>query len=303
MHNRRTASRRTPAEPVVNPVVPSAARLSALHLFPIKSCGGLAPPTAELAETGLDLDRAWMVVDPAGDMLTQRELPRMALIQPTLRHSELVLRAPGMLALHLQLDVVDSETRVRVWDDELKAWDMGALAAQWFTDFLGQPLRLVRFDPEVERLSSARWTGDIRALNQFADGYPLLVTNTASLADLNQRLAADGHAPVTMQRFRPNLVLDGLEAWDEDHLHEIDIDTGDGRVTLRLVKPCVRCSIPDVDPLTAETGTAVAQTLAAFRSDPRMNGGLTFGVNAVIVRGQGLRLAVGQPVELHHAFD
>ncbi len=279
------------------------ARLAALAIHPVKSCGVLAIDAAEISDTGLDLDRAWMVVDAHGEMLTQRELPRMALIKPTLRGGEIVLRAPGMLALHLKIDTVEAATRVRVWDDIVKAYDMGPLAAQWFSDFLGQALRLARFDPEEERPSSLEWTRGVKALNAFADGYPLLVANGASLADLNTRLAAAGHAPVTMDRFRPNLVLDGLEPWDEDHLHEIDIATDDGIATLRLVKPCVRCSIPDVDPATADTGTAVAQTLAGFRADPRMKGGLTFGINAIVVQGLGLTLRRGQPVAVRHAFD
>ncbi len=306
MPARARCHRRRPsiATAAVNSPLPTdAPRLAALAIHPVKSCGVLAQDAAELVETGLDLDRAWMVVDRHGEMLTQRELPRMALIKPSLRGGELVLRAPGMLALHLKLDTVESPTRVRVWDDVVKAWDMGGLAAQWFTDFLGSPLRLARFDPEVERLSDPVRTGGVKALNAFADGYPVLVTSTASLADLNQRLVAAGHAPVAMDRFRPNLVLDGLPAWDEDHLHEIDIDTGAGIATLRLVKPCVRCSIPDVDPTTADTGTAVAQTLATFRADPRMNGGLTFGVNAIVVQGLGLTLRSGQPVTVRHAFD
>jgi uncharacterized protein len=290
-------------DPLSTPLPPASPTLAALAIHPVKSCGVLALDAAEIAETGLDLDRAWMVVDAHGEMLTQRELPRMALIRPTLRGSDLVLRAPGMLALHLLLDTVESATRVRVWDDIVKAYDMGPLAAQWFSDFLGRPLKLARFDPEEERSSSVQWTGGVKALNAFSDGYPLLVANSASLANLNTRLAAAGHAPVTMDRFRPNLVLDGLEPWDEDHLREIDITTADGIVTLRLVKPCVRCSIPDVDPVTAATGTAVAETLAGFRADPRMKGGLTFGVNAIVMQGFGHTLRKGQAVALRHAFD
>ena len=279
------------------------ARLAALHVHPVKSCAGIAVQEAFVEETGLDLDRAWMVVDRDGEFLSQRELPAMARIVPALKGGEVVLRAPGMLALHLKLDTVEAPTRVQVWDDGVKAWDMGALAAQWFSDFLGRPLRLARFDPEAERPSSAKWTGDLRALNTFSDGYPLLVANAASLADLNTRLAAAGQAPVGMARFRPNLVLEGLQPWDEDHLHEIDIATDAGTATLRLVKPCVRCSMPDVDPATAETGTAVAQALAGFRADPRMNGGLTFGMNAIVVQGFGHTLRTGQAVALRHAFD
>lgn len=261
--------------------------LAALHLYPVKSCAGIALQAHDLDRTGLDLDRAWMVVDPHGEFLSQRELPRMALIHPTLRASDLVLRAPGMLALHLALDVVEAPARVRVWDDEVAAFDMGPLAAQWCSDFLGRPARLVRFDPDAQRLADKHWTGDLDAPVQFNDGFPLLVASTASLAELNRRL----DAPVTMQRFRPNLVLDGLDAHGEDQLDEISFD--DGAIRLRLVKPCARCSIPDVDPESAATGHAVGDALAGYRADARLGGALTFGMNAVIVAGAGRRLQVG----------
>ncbi len=113
--------------------------VASLHVYPIKSCGGIALTEALLVETGIEFDRAWMVVDPAGRFVTQRELPRMALIQPTLKHSEMVLRAPGMLALHVALDRVEAPVRATVWDDAVAAYDMGDLCAQWFSDFLGRP--------------------------------------------------------------------------------------------------------------------------------------------------------------------
>ncbi len=268
-------------------------RVHSLHIYPIKSCAGIALGHGLLIETGLDLDRAWMVVDEQGEFVTQRELPRMALIQPSLKHDDLVLRAPGMLALHLSLNGVEGSVRAKVWNDWVAAYDMGDLAAQWFSDFLGRRLRLVRFDPEQRRLSDKRWTGVLEAENAFADGFPLLVTSTASLYELNQRLRAQGHADVTLARMRPNLVLDGLEAHGEDHLDQIVFDTAEGPVRLKLVKPCARCSIPDVDPLTAETGHAVGDVLAGYRADPRMDGQLTFGMNGVLVEGIDRVLRVG----------
>jgi len=281
--------------------------LAALHVYPIKSCAGIALPSAVLAETGLDLDRAWMLVDSAGDMLTQRELPRLARVATRFRVGELELRAPGMLALNLKLDTVESATRARVWNDEVPAWDMGALAGQWFTDFLKPdlprvaglapgPLRLVRFDPGYRRLSSARWTGGLEAPNQFSDGYPLLVAGTASLADLNRRLSARGQAAVGLERFRANLVLDGLAAWEEDHIDTLRIAADEGPVLLRMAKPCVRCEIPNVDPATAATGHEPGDTLAGFRADARVGGGITFGMNAVIVSGVDCTLRAGQAV-------
>jgi len=278
--------------------------LSALYVHPIKSCAGVAPAQALLIETGLEFDRAWMVVDEVGEMLTQRELPRLALIRPTLRSNDMVLRAPGMLALHIALDTVEEPTQVRVWGDSVQAYTMGSLAAQWFSDFLGRKnLRLVRFDPEQKRLSSRRWTGDLEAENAFTDGFPLLVVSTASLADLNQRLAANGALPITMERFRPNLVLDGLQAYDEDHLDELVVTTDDGPVKLKLVKPCARCSIPNVDPVSAEMGLEPGDTLAGYRANPVVDGGITFGMNAVIVEGIEHVLRVGQPVQATWRFD
>jgi uncharacterized protein YcbX len=279
-----------------------ACTLAGLHLHPIKSCGSLDVQEAQLMQTGLDLDRDWMVVDPQGEMLTQRELPRMALIQPAFKGGELVLRAPGMLALHLRLDAVESETRAQVWDDVVKAYDMGALAAQWFSDFLGQPARLVRFDPEQQRLADMTWTGGVAAETAFADGFPLLVANAASLADFNARLAARGAAAVTMQRFRPNLVISGLQSWDEDHVDELVLQADEGPVRLKLVKPCTRCSIPDVDPVSAATSHEVGDLLQSFRSDPRMKGGVTFGINAIVLEGLGHTLRVGQQGHISYAF-
>ena len=272
--------------------------LSSLHLYPVKSCAGMAVREALLIETGLDLDRAWMVVDRDGEMLTQREHPRLALVQTSMRHDDVVLRAPGMLPLHLATGAVEAPTRVRVWDDVVKAYDMGTLAAQWFSDFLGVPgLRLARFDPEQKRLSERRWTGEREAENAFGDGFPLLVTSTASLAELNQRLVAGGHPAVTMARFRPNLVLEGLnEAHAEDHIDTLEIEAEDGPVVLKLVKPCVRCTIPDIDPATAAPGHGVGQTLAGYRADARVGGGLTFGMNAIIVQGIDRVLRAGAGV-------
>ena len=272
--------------------------LAALFVYPVKGCAGIALPDAQLVETGLDLDRAWMVIDPSGAMLTQRQLPRLALVRCELRHSDLRLRAPGMLALHLSLDAVEAATHARVWGDEVSAFEMGALAGQWFSDFLGQPgLRLVRFDPEQRRLSDPKWTGAIEAETAFADAFPLLVTSTASLAELNRRLAAAGDAPVTMQRFRPNLVLDGLaQPHDEDFIDLLSIASDGAAVQLKLVKPCTRCSVPDVDPASAEPGQSVSRALAGYRSDARMGGAITFGMNAVIVSGVGQLLRAGSVV-------
>jgi uncharacterized protein len=272
------------------------AAIARLYVYPVKSCAGIELREALLTETGFDLDRAWMVVDEHGDFVSQRELPRMALVRPQIRVSDVVLRAPGMLALHLQIDTVEEPVKVRVWDDEVQAYDMGAIAAQWFSDFLGRKLRLVRFDPDYRRLANLEWTGGAEAPNQFQDGYPLLVASTASLDLLNAKLAAAGHAAVGIERFRPNIVLSGLEAHDEDRLERIRIAADDGEVVLRPVKPCSRCPIPNIDPATAQSDPAVTDALQAYRRNPVLDGAVTFAMNAIIEAGVDRTLRIGQPV-------
>ena len=281
------------------------ARIEQLLVYPVKSCAGVTLPEALLTETGLDLDRAWMVVDEQGEFLTQREAPRLALVQPQLKTDHLVLRAPGMLALHIAIDRVEQPLTVRVWDDLVPAYDLGALAGQWISDFLAQPqageaqpsvgpCRLVRFDPAHRRLSSLKWTGGLEAPNQFSDGYPLLVLSQASLDGLNQRLLAAGQAPVPMARFRPNIVLSGLQAHDEDRLTWLNLATASGPVRLKLVKPCPRCPIPNIDPATALSHPAVGDALQGYRQDARVGGAVTFGMNAIVCEGDGVVLRLGQ---------
>jgi uncharacterized protein YcbX len=286
------------------------AHIDQLWVYPVKSCAGVSLSEALLTPTGLEWDRAWMVVDAQGEFVTQRELPRMALIQPTFRMGQLVLRAPGMLALHLALDGVESPLTVRVWDDTVDAWDMGDLAAQWFSDFLGpeaptdlKKLRLVRFDPEVKRVCSLKWTSGRQSSTQFADGFGVLVTSTASLDGLNARLANAGEAPVDQRRFRPNIVLSGVEAHDEDRIGAWRVHADGGVAALENVKPCARCPIPNIDPATATSTPAVSDAMQAYRVDPRLNGAITFGMNAIVLDGDGLVLKVGQAVGADWRFD
>lgn len=277
--------------------------IARLFVYPVKSCAGIEVQEALLTETGLDLDRAWMVVDAEGMFLTQRALPRMALVRPQLRSEEMVLRAPGMLALHVAIDAVEAPATVTVWRDTVPAWDMGAVAAQWFTDFLGQPCRLVRFDPDHRRLSSMEWTGGIEAPNQFSDGFPVLVTSEASMQEFNTRHQAAGHGAVGIERFRPNVVLAAIEAHDEDRVDLVRVDAQEGEVHLHLVKPCSRCPIPDIDPATAASNPSVGDTLRGYRQDKRLGGAITFGMNAIVARGAGQMLRVGQRLAADLRFD
>jgi uncharacterized protein YcbX len=285
------------------------ATVSRLFIYPVKSCAGIEVQQAVLRDTGLEWDRAWMVVDAEGLFVSQRECARMVLIQPEITADALVLRAPGMPELRVGLQAQGAPRSVQVWDDTVLALDMGDAAASWFSDFLlYSGLRLVRFDPAVRRLSSPKWTQGQDAPNQFSDGFAVLVTTEAAMDELNTRLQHADQGTVGVERFRPNVVLSGLDAHDEDHLdllsfQELSVQSGQGlEAEMRLVKPCARCPIPNIDPTTAESSPAVSDALQTYRSDARLNGAITFGMNAMVVQGSGAVLRVGQAVGGSYAF-
>lgn len=270
-------------------------RVAELNLYPVKACRGIALRTATLTAAGLEAggigDREWVVVDADGEFLSQRELPRMALVETRLTSNSLLLKAPGMLLLEVPFESEGDALKVQVWDDTVSAVTQGEIADLWLTNFLGRPVRLMRFDYEGTRLASHRYTGPVDAPYKFADAFPLLVTNTASLAEVNARLQRHNHAPVTMSRFRPNIVLDGLPAFEEDYIRALRI----GATTIRPVKPCARCSVPGVDPVTGEHSPLVPDLLAEMRAT---DAGVLFGVNAIVIEGAGSTLRVGDEVDV-----
>jgi uncharacterized protein YcbX len=269
--------------------------IAELNLYPVKGCRGIALQTATLAATGAEMngigDREWVVVDAESRFISQREQPRMTLIETRLTPSSLLLKAPGMLLLEVPFASEGDVLEVQVWDDKIAAVTQGEIADVWLSRYLGAPVRLMRFDYEGRRLAAHRYTGKVDAPFKFADAFPLLVTNTASLAEVNNRLQRHGHAPVAMNRFRPNIVLDGLPAFEEDYVRQLRI----GPLTIRAVKPCARCSVPGVDPATGEHSPLVPDVLASMRAT---DNGVLFGVNAIVVEGAGTSLRVCDTVEV-----
>jgi hypothetical protein len=270
---------------------PASARVAALRVHPVKSCRGIALARARLAATGLERDRHWMWVRPDGRFLTQREEPRLAVVETALAADHLELRAPGLPPLRVPFGAAGSAVEVAIWRDRCRGLDQGEEAARWGSRHLAQPVRLVAFDPSRPRASDPAWTGGAPARTEFSDGFALLVLSEASLAGLNARLAA----PLPMDRFRPNLVLAGVGAHDEDRIDELASASG---VRLRLVKPCTRCRITTTDQATGEVrGDEPLRTLAGYRLDRELRG-VAFGQNAIVVAGAGRELRVGEELRI-----
>jgi uncharacterized protein YcbX len=260
--------------------------LSGLYAYPVKSLQGLALPQAGVARRGLRWDRHWMVVDLDGRFVTQRQRPRMALIGCQVEGDRLRLSAPGMEDLELPAAPSrPAAVEVRIWNDRCLAASSGAQAAHWLSRFLDSDVQLVYLPGERVRPLDPTYA---RPEDQtgFADGFPFLLISEASLDDLNRRL----ERPLSMRRFRPNLVVSGCEPYAEDRWRRIRI----GGIEFRVVKPCSRCIITTVDPQTGErAGDEPLRTLRSYR---QRDNKVFFGQNLIHDNTGPLRL--GDQVEV-----
>jgi hypothetical protein len=239
-----------------------------------------------------------MVVDRRSHFVTQREYPRLALIETAVIKHRLALTAPDAGTLELPRPAaVEASKDVTVWRSNVRGFDGGDAAARWISSFLGAELRVVRFDRSRPRTCNPDYAGDSGAHTMFADGYPLLVIGQASLDDLNARLTGKGAKPLPMNRFRPNIVIAGLDPYAEDHLDTLESDG----VALRLVKPCVRCKVTTTDQATGHVGFEPLPTLSTYRRNDAL-AGVTFGMNAVVIGGAGRTLAVSSAVHAQYRF-
>jgi hypothetical protein len=261
--------------------------VSQLAVYPVKGLRGLPVPGARATARGLEHDRRFMVVDPEGHFLSQREFPAMAAVWTDIAGDELRLAAPDREEIAVPLEPAEGEpVLATVWDSECAAIAPSPGADRWLSEALGRPCRLVYMPDSTRRESNPRHAGAGRLVG-FADGYAFLVTSEDSLADLNRRLAR----PVPMERFRPNIVVRGAAPWAEDRWGEFAV----GEAALRMAKPCGRCQVTTVDQSTGEpAGPEPLATLATFRDSPEF--GVRFGMNAVSLR-EG-RIRVGDEVRL-----
>jgi hypothetical protein len=263
--------------------------VSGLFIYPVKSLRGCAVPVAELDVLGFVGDRRFLIVDPAGKFLTQRTVPRMALITARLSPGTLTLSADGAgrIAIPTASDPSAPLRSVTVWKHEgLPAEDCSVQASAWLGNFLGLACHLVRIGENFSRsnLKPAAQPGDQLAFN---DACPFLVISEASLADLNDRIQENQDEPVPMNRFRPSLVVAGCEAFAEDTWTRFRI----GDVVFRSAGKSDRCIVTTTDQLTGERGKEPLKTLATFRRGETDPTAVFFGVNLIHETKQGtLRL-------------
>ena len=258
--------------------------VSSLSIYPVKSCREIIQTSSFVGDFGLQNDRRWMVVDEQGVMITQRKISKMCLVQPKLTTTGLILNSATINSLSVAIPTHNNKRNVRVWADECQAFDAGDAAANWLSQILEKKCRLVYFPDDEFRQVDLDYAaeGDKTA---FSDGFPLLLISQASLDDLNQRLSS----PITMNRFRANIVIEGCEPFAEDGWKKIRI----GGITFRIVKPCSRCVIPSINIDTAELEEEPTKTLSAYRKRDKK---IFFGQN-VIAESTG-QIKTGMSVEI-----
>lgn len=253
--------------------------LESIHIYPIKATRAVDLEVAEVQPRGLAHDRRWMLVDSNGQFLTQRDHPRLALVETRVTQDGLMLEAEGMQTLRVPFPSSKSApASVRVWQDTVSAVAADAAAHDWFARFLDIDCSLVYMpDTSRRRVDPDYAVGD--DVVSFADGYPLLLASEASLAALNSRLAVS----VPMTRFRPNVVISGADAFAEDDWKTVQI----GDVRFHAVKPCARCVVTTIDQETADVGKEPLRTLSAFR---RVGSKVLFGMNLIPASGGSVRV-------------
>ena len=267
-----------------------AVEITALHTYPVKSCRGLGHASNVLHATGFEWDRHWMFVTEAGRFITQRECGALARVEPSVEDGTLVLRSAGHAELRCPVATSGAARRVRIWNDDCLAHPVDVDTREWLQAIAGLRAQLVRLEAGAERVSNPRFTGNEDSRYYLADAFAVLITSESSLADLNARLPR----AIPMARFRPNIVLRGLDPYAEDDIERLTI----GPVTLRCVKPCIRCITTTTDQTSGERdGDEPLRTLRAYRQLRSLNG-VAFGMNAIIERGAGARLAVGDRAEV-----
>ena len=260
--------------------------LSQLNIYPLKSARGISLENAVPETRGLAHDRRWMVVDDSGQFITQRNCPKMALINTKLSEQTLNLNAWGLSELRLPLFPTSGESQeVEIWGDRCEAWTAKPQAEKWISEYLGKSCRIVFMPDHSNRPVDPDFSVGENQVS-FSDGFPLLLISEASLNDLNNRLPES----VSMMRFRPNLVVKNTGPFEEDTWKKIRI----GDCELQVVKPCSRCILTTVDPEKGEfSGKEPLRTLATYR---KVNGKVLFGQNLIATK-MG-KLEVGMTVKI-----
>lgn len=260
-------------------------KISQINIYPIKSCAGISLLNAPVVDTGFEHDREWMIVDDAGNFITQRQFPKLVFIKTTPIQNGVKLEAPGMPYIEVPIILTGEKIETEVWESKCVGIEQGQPIADWLTKFIGKNCKLIRMAPDFKRSIKEKYKTEGNEITGFADAFSFLLISEESLNDLNSKL----DEKIPMNRFRPNIVISGGTPYQEDLWKKLKI----GNIVFNIAKPCARCEITTINQLTGEKGNEPLETLGTYRSKPK---GIMFGQN-LVHNGTGT-LNVGDVIEI-----
>jgi len=273
--------------------------ITQLFVFPVKSLRGIATQDATLGPTGFKWDRHWMIVKPDGGFITQRQFPQMVLIATKIKNEQLILSKEGMADFHLDLNKRNNNPGFtgKVWKDYCEVVDEGEDASLWLTEAIGASisLRLVRMADGHQRPQSKPELLGETTTTEFADAAPYLICNQASLDALNQSMVKNDFSPVTMEHFRPNIVIEGLGAFDEHQIKTLENE----QYHLKHCYPCQRCAVPTIDIIKGQRHPQQQpfSLISELNAMPENSKAPAFGENAILLKGKNQTIQVGDQLK------
>jgi uncharacterized protein YcbX len=276
-------------------------KITELNIYPVKSLRGISLNKSTLGVRGLEYDRNWMVTDSNFKFVTQRQIPLMSCITVSLTDEYLILNHPEAFPLTISLSkTLENKVEANVWKDHCQAFDEGEEVSKWLTNVLGlwqdKELKLVRYSNDHIRNVDQKYLKGENSHTAFADGFPFLITSEESLMTVNDKLNSSGYSKIEMNRFRPNIVVKGVDPFEEDKFDTLRVKSSGYELGLR--RPCQRCQIPSIDQLTGEIRerTEPLRTLMRLKTQPELTGAF-FGQNATLIAGVGDEIKVGDVLE------
>ena len=261
--------------------------ICSLYIYPVKSVSGIAVDEAVAEEKGFRHDRRWMLIDDQNRFITQRKFHDLALVDASIEEGSIRLSYRKWPESHAEAPLETTHGKLiksHIWHDEVEVLWPGLSADEWFSKILKIPCKLVFMPHDAKRQIDTDWVSEPMNTS-LSDGYPYLITNEASLNDLNQKSGTE----LTMRRFRPNIVVSGAAPFAEDKWKRIRI----GEAVFRIIKPCARCVVTTIDPETGQKGREPLKTLSTYRKEGHK---ILFGQNTILEKGGMVR--AGDKIEL-----
>ena len=276
--------------------------ITALRVYPVKALQGIEIESSKLTIRGLQFDRMWMICNENNEFVTQRQMEKLATVSVSLKENELVLSHQSQTDLYIPFSpALKQDKKVKVWSDVCDAFDLGDEYSNWITSAVGKfkhsDLRIVQFNTDYKRNVDANYLKGEQSHTGFSDGYPFLLANETTLTLLNQKLKDKNESNVGIERFRPNIIVKGIDAFEEFNIDSLV--HANKQFSFGLRKPCQRCKVTTVNQFTGEISNPKEPLKTLVEINPLVDKkGAYFGMNSTLLTGEGNTIKVGDELSV-----